>query len=36
MAIGFMGLPVSAMRNKENSAGEMDSILTSQVERNRT
>jgi len=29
-------LPVSAMRNKENSAREMDSILTKQVARRRT
>jgi hypothetical protein len=31
-----MGLLVSAMRDKENSAGEMDSILTKQVTRGRT
>ena len=36
LAIGFMGLLVSAMRDKENSAGEMDSILTKQVTRGRT
>ena len=36
LAIGFMGVPVSAMRNKENSAGEMDSILTKQITRGRT
>ena len=36
LAVGFMGLPVSAMRNKENSAGEMDSILIKQVTRRRT
>jgi hypothetical protein len=31
-----MGLPVSAMRNEENSTGEMDSILIKQVARRRT
>jgi hypothetical protein len=31
-----MGVLVSAMRNKENSAGEMDSILTKQITRGRT
>ena len=36
LAIGFMGVLVSAMRNKENSAGEMDSILTKQITRGRT
>ena len=31
LAVGFMGLPVPTMRNKENSAGEMDPILIIQV-----
>src|SRR4029077_3370495 len=36
LVVGFMGLPVSTMRNKENSPGEMDSILIRQVARRRT
>jgi hypothetical protein len=30
-----VGLPVSAMRNRQNSPGEMDSILIEQVRRRR-
>ena len=36
LVVGFVGLPVSAMRNRQNSPGKMDSILIKQVARRRT
>src|SRR6266516_6323489 len=36
LVVGFVGLPVSAMRNRQNSPRKMDSILIKQVARKRT